>query len=153
MFSLHVLDVLASERYIHRLKLDSGVARGGRHVECFVYPPSKRLEVIQSDSKPLCLLCATEQSQFPVNLEILASASVVFHKSGTLRLERRDLPARHEPLGYGEKESISIAKTIEAKARNMEKRLELNIRATEKAKREFEQANMELERFTTTPEN
>jgi len=50
-------------------------------------------------------------------------------------------------------ESLSIAKTIEAKARNMEKRLELNIRATEKAKRELEQANMELERFTTTPEN
>lgn len=50
-------------------------------------------------------------------------------------------------------ESIAIAKKIEKHALNMEKTLELNLQAMENAKRELEQANMELDRFNLTPEN
>lgn len=111
--------------------------------------------VIQDAKAQLLAAQATDAQNlatetYGIAAQMLTEAESALHNGNTEEAYRL---GRRAYLTGKLAESISIAQTIEEKARNMEKRLELNIQATEKAKRELEQANMELERFTTTPEN
>lgn len=118
--------------------------------------PSRYAESIIQDAKAQILSAQATDAQnlatesYEEATRMLADAESALHNGKTEEAYRL---GRRANLAGKLAESISIAIKIEEEARNMEKRLASKMRAMEKAKREFEQANVELGRLNSTPEN